>query len=199
VDGSAAEAVLAEKSMAQLAIRMTADDLLKLPMGKGKRYELVAGELREMAPAGYRDGKEAARCARIVGNFVAPRRLGDVLGAETGFLLRRHPDYVRAPDCAFVAAGRLPAGSEPTGYAEIAPDFVVEIVSPGDTASDVQEKIVEWLQSGTKVVWAVYSSLQEVVVWRGPGRAERRRDNEELDAEPAIPGFRCKVSELFAD
>jgi Uma2 family endonuclease len=191
--------VLAEKSMAQLATRLTADDLLKLPRGKGRRYELVAGELREMAPAGYRHGKEAARSARIIGNYVAPRHLGDVLGAETGFLLRRNPDHVRAPDCAFVAAGRRPAGPDPVGYAELAPDFVVEFVSPGDTAADVQEKIVEWLQSGTKVLWAVYSSLCEVVVWRGLGRAERKSGNEELDAEPAIPGFRCKVSELFVD
>src|SRR5437867_1883694 len=138
--------------MAKAATRLTADDLLKLPMGKGKRYELVNGELREMAPAGYRHGKEAARTARIIGNYVAPRHLGDVLGAETGFLLRRNPDHVRAPDCAFVAAGRLPVGSDPTGYAELAPDFVVEVISPGDTATDVLEQIVDWLQCGTMVV-----------------------------------------------
>jgi Uma2 family endonuclease len=191
--------VIAEKSMAQLATRLTADDLLKLPMGKGKRYELVAGELREMAPAGYRHGKDTIRIGAIIHNYVAPRHLGDVVAAETGFLLRTNPDYVRAPDCAFVAAGRLPAGPDPVGYAAFAPDFVVEVVSPGDTAADVQEKIVQWLQSGTKVVWAVYSSLREVVVWRGLGLAERKTADEELDAEPAIPGFRCKVSELFAD
>jgi Uma2 family endonuclease len=183
--------------MAQLATRLTADDLLKLPRGKGKRYELVNGELREMAPAGYRHGKDASRIDSLIRNYVAPRRLGDVLGAETGFLLR--PDHVRAPDCAFVAAGRLPAGPDPVGYAQLAPDFVVEIISPGDTASDVQEKIVDWLQSGTFVVWAVYSSLREVVIWRGLGQAERKSGEDELDAEPAIPGFRCKVSELFVD
>jgi Uma2 family endonuclease len=126
-----------------------------------------------------------------------PRRLGDVLGAETGFLLR--PNHVRAPDCAFVAAGRLPAGSDPIGYAELAPDFLVEVVSPGDTAADVQEKIDDWLQSGTKVVWAVYSSLRTVVVWRGSGRGERKSNDDDLDAEPALLGFRCKVSELFDD
>jgi Uma2 family endonuclease len=185
--------------MAQVATRLTVDDLLKRPKGNGKRYELVDGELREMAPAGYRHGKVAARSVRIIGNCVAPRHLGDVVGAETGFLLRRDPDHVRPADCAFVAAGRLPAGPDPVGYAELAPDLVVEVISPGDTATDVQERISDWLQFGTSVVWAVYSSRWKVVVWRVPGQAVRKAGEDELDAKPAIPGFCCKVSERFAD
>ncbi len=185
--------------MAQLATSLTADELLRLPMGLGKRYELVNGELHEMAPAGYRHGKDAVRIAALIRNFVAPRRLGDVVAAETGFLLLRNPDHVRAPDCAFIAAGRLPTGSDPIGYAELAPDLVVEVISPGDTATEVQERIDDWLRAGTRVVWAAYSQLKEVVVWRGVGIAERKSADDELDAEPALPGFRCRASELFVD
>jgi Uma2 family endonuclease len=188
-----------EEKVSQLQTRLTAEDLLKLPMGRGKRYELRDGELIEMAPAGFRHGEDALRIGRIVGNFVADRRLGHVVAAETGFRLRRDPDHVRAPDCAFVAANRLPLGPTPTGYLDIAPDFVVEVVSPSDTASDVEERIEDWLRAGTQIVWAAYAPRHTVVVWRGLGQAERRSAEDDVDAEPVLPGFRVKVHSLFED
>lgn len=185
--------------MSQLQTHLTADDLLKLPMGNGKRYELRNGELIEMAPAGFRHGEDALRIGAIIRNFVVPRHLGYVVAAETGFILGRHPDHVRAPDCAFIASGRLPAGPRPVGYLELAPDFVVEVVSPGDTATEVEERIEDWLRAGTRVVWAVYSALKTVVIWRGLGQAERRSGDDDVDAEPVLPGFRSRVSDLFED
>jgi len=190
---------ITEEQVSQTQTRLTAEDLLRLPTGNGKRYELLDGELIEMAAAGYRHGKDALRIGAIIRNFVVSHHLGDVVAAETGFTLRRNPDHVRAPDVAFIAAGRLPPGPDPVGFAEIAPDFVVEVVSPGDTATEIQERIDDWLRAGVKVVWAAYSVLKAVVVWRGVGNAERRAGDEEIDAEPAIPGFRCKVSDLFED
>src|SRR5689334_12992362 len=135
---------------------MTADELLRMPGESGKRYELLHGELRTMAPAGYQHGKVASAIDALVRDYVIAHKLGDVVAAETGFLLARNPDHVRAPDCAFVAAGRLPPGPGPVGYAELAPDFVAEVVSPGDSASEVQERVDDWLRAGTKVLWVVY-------------------------------------------
>jgi Uma2 family endonuclease len=185
--------------MSQIATRLTPDDLLKLPMGRGMRYELVNGELVTMAPAGYRHGKDAARALAIVSSFVTAHDLGDTVAAETGFILSRDPFIVRAPDCAFVAAGRIDPTIEVTGYLELAPDFVVEVVSPGDTAVEVQARVDDWLEAGARVLWVMYSSLKAVVVWRGPDQSTRYGKDDEIDAEPALPGFRCKVSSLFSD
>lgn len=78
-------------------------------------------------------------------------------------------------------------------------DFVVEVVSPGDTATEVEERIEDWLRAGTRVVWAAYSSLRTVLVWRGLGQAERRSIDDEVDTEPVLPGFRASVRSLFED
>lgn len=178
---------------------MTAADLLKSSRDNSTKCELLDGTLSLRPLDGYHHGVICAQIGGIIAGPVVAQNLGHVVAAGTGFLLRRNPDHVRAPDCAFVAAGRLASGSDPIGYAELAPDFVVEVISPGDTAAEVQERVDDWLRTGTAVVWAAYSSLKEVVVWRGVGVAERKSGDEELDAEPAIPGFRCKVSDLFGD
>ena len=90
----------------------------------------------------------------------------EVFAAETGFILRRNPDTVRAPDASFVSAGRLPPGDLPGGFLEIAPDLAVEVVSPGDTAREVQEKVEDWLRSETHLVWAVYPATRSVTIHR---------------------------------
>jgi Uma2 family endonuclease len=76
---------------------------------------------------------------------------------------------------------------------------VVEVVSPNDTAADVQDRVDDWLRAGTVVVWVVYPSSHSVLVWRGLDRVERRSKDDDLDAEPALPGFVCKVRDLFVE
>jgi len=177
---------------------LTADDLLKLPRGNGKRYELLDGEVVEMAPAGLLHGILVMRIGGRVDEFVSAHQLGFVVAAETGFFLRHGPDRVRAPDVAFIATERLPAGPLPSKFADFAPDFVVEVISPSDSASEFQLRVDDWLDAGTGVVWAVYPDLATVFIWRGRNQVERRSGDEELDAEPVLPGFRWKVGELFA-
>ena len=105
---------------------LTAEELLRLST-TGRRYELVKGELWEMPPAGGRHGSVAMRIGIILGSYVRENELGEVFAAETGFILRRDPDTVRAPDAAFVARERLPAGELPAGYLEMVPDLAVEV------------------------------------------------------------------------
>src|SRR4051812_5822818 len=106
---------------------ITAEELLALP-DDGLRRELIDGKVRAMAPAGGPHGRDGARILVSVGAHVYARDLGETFAAETGFVFRRNPDTVRAPDFAFIRSGRLPPGNLPPGYLTIPPDLVLEVV-----------------------------------------------------------------------
>lgn len=175
---------------------VTADELLRLP-DDGKRHELVRGELRTMPPAGEEHGIIAHELARLVGNHVRPLGLGHVFAAETGFRIGRDPDTVLAPDVAFVAASRFQARRPSTGFSNLVPDLVAEVVSPFDTAREVEEKVHDWLGAGVRLVWVVQPSIRSVTVYRALSEVRVLAENEPLDGADVLPGFRCAVRDLF--
>ena len=123
----------------------TASQLAALP-SDGKRYELVNGVLRGMSPAGGAHGEVAAEILRQVSNRVRHGNLGTTYAAETGFLLRRDPDTVLAPDVAFVSWERLGPSARCPGYIPVAPDLVVEVLSPSDRKPSVNKKVETWFR-----------------------------------------------------
>lgn len=178
---------------------LTADDLLRLSsltMG-AKKLELVKGELLAMRPAGGRHGRVAIRIGHRLDAYVEANDLGEVFAAETGFRIARDPDTVRAPDAAFIAKGRLPAGELPEGFLDIVPDLVVEVVSPNDTASYVQTKVEEWLRAGVRLVWVLYPDTRSVAVFSGLRNVRVLTQADQLDGGDALPGFTCHVRDLF--
>jgi Uma2 family endonuclease len=183
--------------MTATGIRMTADELMCLP-DRGKRYELIAGELHEMAPAGGEHGYVAIETAYRLRDFLAqhPEVGGAFFGAETGFRIARDPDTVRAPDVAYVAAARLPQ-ARVRGYPELAPDLVVEVVSPNDTAGEIQAKVDEWLQAGARLVWVLYPSTRSATAYQADGTAQLLHADDSLHGEPVLPGFVCRLGDLF--
>jgi Uma2 family endonuclease len=174
---------------------MTAEELLRLP-DDGQRRELIDGELRCMAPAGGPHGQEGGRVFVRLGHHVEANGLGEVFLAETGFLLRRDPDRVRAPDFAFIRAERLPADGLPAGYVPIAPDLVVEVVSPGDAATEVREKVDDWLGFGCRAVWVVYPG-RRLDAYLADGTIRPHGPEDEVEGGDALPGFRMRLRDLL--
>ena len=119
---------------------MTAEELFRLP-DDNCRHELVKGELRRMAAAGFRHGAVIMNVAGPLSQHVRTHELGVVCGAETGFALERDPDTVLAPDIAFVRRERILASGLPAAFWEGPPDLAVEVTSPGDTRREVAEKV----------------------------------------------------------
>lgn len=182
--------------MKDLKHPVTADEL-SLMSHDGVRRELVRGEVREMPPAGGEHGAITSNLHAPLHAFVRENKLGRVFAAETGFLVERNPDTVRAPDCAFVSAGRL-AGGVPKKFIPFAPDLAVETVSPDDRPAEVRGKAEEWLRSGVRLVWVIDPSRRSVTVYSADGEPRMRGDQDFLDGEDVVPGFRLRVAELWA-
>ncbi len=170
---------------------MTADELLSVRIPE-KRIELVKGVLVVREPAGGRHGRVTTE---YLANHVHAHQSGAVYAAETGFTLARHPDTVRAPDIAFVRRERLP-DPEPTGFPDLAPDLVVEVLSPGDRPGEVLAKVADWLTAGTRLVWTVDPERRLARVYRHDGSETIVTAEGALDGEDVLPGFSCSLASI---
>ncbi|MHC5543587.1 Uma2 family endonuclease [Singulisphaera rosea] len=177
---------------------VSADDLWRMPRANVRR-ELLRGELRIRPLLGAEHGAINARVAMTLGHHVGRSKLGVVFGAGTGFKTATNPDTVLAPDVAFVRQVRIPASGIPRTYWPGAPDLVVEVVSPEDTAEDVDGRATEWVSAGVKVVWVVKPKRRTVAVHHERIAVVNLSVDDEIAGGEVIPGFRCPVTDFFPD
>ena len=174
---------------------MTAEELLKMP-DDGYRYELVRGILKKMAPVGHTGGFYEANVSGELRAFIRANGLGRAYSPNTGFLLERDPDYVLAPDAAFVRQERVEAVTQENGYFPGAPDFAAEVVSPSDRLTDVYEKVEEWLAAGTLMVIVVNPRDRTVSVHMHDA-VITLNENDTLDGGDVVPGWQLPVADIF--
>ena len=175
---------------------MTAEEFARIT--EIGRFDLIDGELIQMSPAGGYQGEIASQVVRALLNHSDARQPGKVYTAEASFVLARNPDVVLAPDAAFVRAERLPPWEERAGFLQLAPDVAVEIVSPSDRMTQVRRKIAKYLEHGMPLVFMVEPRRRTVTAFR-PGREPRvYREDDVLDGDDVLPGFRLPVADLFA-
>ena len=175
---------------------MTWEQFEELPDGDGCHRELLEGELQVLPPAKLGHSRVAAR-AFIALVPLRERGLGEVL-AEAGFKLPTTPTTWLQPDVSFVRKKRQLTADE-TGYQLGAPDLAVEVISPSESAADVQRKVQLYLAAGCHAVWAIYSQTKKVVVSLPDGTAHTRGLGDVLEAPFLDPGWRLPVAKLFED
>jgi Uma2 family endonuclease len=175
----------------------TADELLHMP-NNGYRLELVEGELRQISPPGSMHGFVTMEVSLWLAEYVRRNNLGSVFAAETGFRIGRDPDTVLAPDVSFIRKERIAVTGIPQAFYPEAPALVVEVVSPGDTAEEVDDKMRRWFAAGVELAWVVYPGGHTVTVYRGLGDIRVLTENDVLDGGSVVPGFTCRVGDLFA-
>ncbi|MGH8567587.1 MAG: Uma2 family endonuclease, partial [Gammaproteobacteria bacterium] len=158
--------------------------------------ELVRGVLVVREPPGYRHGDVTARLMKVLMDVVDARGLGRVLAGETGFKLTADPDTVRAPDVAFVSRERLP-DPETQGYPALAPDLVVEVLSPGDRPGETLATVADWLSAGSRLVWVIDPTRRVARVYRQDGSETLIAPGEALQGEDVVPGFECPLDALL--
>ena len=166
-------------------------------MPDGHRYELIDGKLVERN-MGAESSAIAANFIRITGNYSHAEKAGKVFATDCGYqIFPNDPGRVRFADGSFVGRDRLPGDKAPSGHMRIAPDLALEVVSPNDTAKEVEAKRLEWLPEGTRLLWIAYPATRTVHVFPQAGAPVVLGENDELGGGDVLPGFKCHVADLF--
>ena len=173
----------------------TPEDLLTLP--DYGRFELLDGHLVERK-MGAQSSYAATNALVLIGYFVRSNNLGLVFQADCGYqIFAEDPGRVRFADVSFIRSGRLPEDRPPLGHCHVAPELVIEAVSPHDTASELEAKIAQWLSAGVQLVWVLYPETHRIHVHRPDGTVTALPSDAQLSGEDSVPGSQCQVAEVF--
>ena len=186
--------------MAQQKTLLTADQFFDFCDRNDGRYELVDGEVVELAPVFRRHGRAASNIDTAFNNYC--RRTGAGWAeVEVGYTVRYGPDTVRGPDVSLVLGAAPDDEEEQTAFIPGAPDIAVEVVSPSNTAAEIRRKVAEYLAAGSQRVWAVYAATRRnprrVIVHRADGTAITYSGNDVITDEELLPGFSLSLSDIF--
>ena len=174
---------------------ITADELLRLPRGEGKKYELIRGVLIEKMPTGDPHGDAVTRASNLIFTYAEENDYGIVRTGEPGYRLERGPDTVRAPDVAWIAPGRIAEGTQ--GYPELSPDLAVEVKSPRNSNPEMAAKAQMWLCYGSKVALVLNPDTLRVIIYRPNSEPVILGQDDVLDLGDLLPGFSTPVWRLF--
>ena len=170
-------------------------DLLEIARHGDRPFELIDGVLVEKTK-GNHETFLAVQLITILNLFVRENDLGLITAPDGRF--RIMPEQIRMPDVAFIRWDRLPSRAVPEGAAfECGFDLAVEVISPSNTAEEMDSKLAEYFEHGTRLVWYVYPRQREVHVFTSPSERTTVLEGERLTGGEVLPGFELSLSELF--
>jgi len=167
-------------------------------MGDIGRCELVEGKIIMRSPTSWRHGKYERRFGNSLGDFVDKHRLGEVLVGEVGIYTGRNPDTIRGADVIFISNERL-AQVKSASFLDVAPELVIEVMSPDDRWTEVKQKIREYFSIGVMLVWVADPSDKTVSVYRSLTDVRLFTESDSLSGEEVLPSFSVSVATLFVD
>ena len=176
---------------------ITGEELARL--GDIGSCELIDGRIVPMSPTGDEDAGIESNIDEILKAFVRPRRLGKVRVGEVGIYTRRNPDRVRGADVAFISNERYDRRSRESAFLDVAPDLVVEILSPDDRVVGLMEKLREYFAIGVRLVWVVDPRARRVQAYRSVTDVREFTEGDRLPGDEVLPGFSAPVANLFED
>ncbi len=172
-------------------------DVLRVEADENRLCELVDGVLVEK-PMGYRESLLAVLLATLLNQFVRPRNLGLVTGADG--MIRLFPGLVRIPDVAFASWDRLPGGKVPEqAIPDLAPDLAIEILSRSNTRQEMERKLTEYFAAGVRLVWIVDPEERSATVYTSPDESSKLSERDTLSGAEVLPEFTLLLADLFAD
>lgn len=177
---------------------ITAEEFFLMPdPADGTFLELVRGEIVAMPGPGVEHGEVQGNVYFRIKQFLQTNNLGRVV-TESGVLIERGPDTVRGPDVSYYSKERLPLDKRVVGYHDQPPDLCVEVVSPSNSLRQLKGKVKEYLFAGVRLVWIVDPEDRTVTVIIDPLESRTLEAGATLDGGDVLPGFTCKVADLFA-
>ena len=175
---------------------MTAEEFAR-QSDDGGPAELVDGRIVTMNPPGAKHGWICNKVGRLLGNFVEEYDLGHVLNNDSGVITRRAPDSVRGADVAFYSYARLPKGSLPATYPDVAPDLIVEVVSPSERWPTVLAKVAEYLGAGVGLVIVLDDANRTAHLFDADRGNRPLAEGDDLVLAAILPGFHVVVRQFF--
>ncbi len=176
---------------------LTADEFFELYSHKDGKFELVQGEVIQMEPPGEEHGEVALNIGTSFHGYSRKYGTGRA-GVESGHRLESNPDTVRGPDVYF-SLSRRPGGRDRVrAFVTGAPEIAVKVVSPSDTAAEIDRKVGEYLAAGSLRVWVVYPTSRRVTVYRPNGNAICYGNDDTITDEELLPNFSLPLADIFA-
>jgi Uma2 family endonuclease len=175
----------------------TERDVINIEVRENRLFELIDGILVEKS-MGFYESLLAGTLLTILNNFIVPRNLGLVTGADG--MIRLFPGQVRIPDVAFVSWARIPGGRVPREpIPDLVPDLAIEVLSESNTAQEMIRKRREYFEAGVRLIWEIDPAMRTVAVFHAPDTKELLTESQVLDGGDVLAGFSLNLANLFGE